>query len=356
MNEVKSQVGAFAWRWKFVLVCLGYFLVTTSAHVALRGNDIMSKDEQDLQTENDNDQQQERQQKPYRELQTNDAMREKFQMEKAKFYEKLKMDYGEYTDALFLADHPTIPDKQSSIGRTTFLTDVPNANVSWTRLVRKMTIKIADARANKGTKFVWATGGHSASAGHGNLFEESYTNVLDRAATSIFQSVGIDFHARSYAMGGTSSGLEIASCTKEVFGIDVDLVSWDYGMCDGRDYNRMEMFARRVALIPTMPAVVALNPSKDGGRKGVMEHMTNLGMTALVMNDKTVTDRFAILPNCAEIDQDAIDILPKYVKYFQCGGGVENGEVCGAHKWTDTGDSVCETRKFRTSWHPGWYV
>eukprot|EP00977_Amphora_coffeiformis_P003270 scaffold609_cov170-Amphora_coffeaeformis.AAC.24 len=342
MSQVKSQVrgGVFAWRWMFVLVCLGYFFVTTSAQ-GLRGNDnsIMSKEDEEQQTEQ------------HRELQTGDAMREKFQMEKAKFFEKLEVDYGEFTDALFLADHPTIPDKQSSLGRITFMTAVPNANVSWTRLVRKMAIKIADA---KETKFVWATGGHSASAGHGNLFEESYTNVLDRAAAPIFQSVGIEFHARSYAMGGTPSGLEIASCAKEVFGTDVDLVSWDYGMCDGREYNRNELYARRVAMIPTMPAVVSLNPGRDGGRRGVMEHLTNLGMTALVMNDKELTDRFALLPNCAEIDQDTIDALPKYVKYFQCGGGVENGEVCGAHKWTDTGDDQCEKRKFRTSWHPGW--
>ena len=306
----------------------------------------MSKDEEEQDRKTGQQQQQ-------RDLQTTAAMREKFQMEKAKFYEKLQMNYGEYMEALFVADHPTIPDQKTSIGRITFMTAVPNANVSWTRLVRKMAIKIADAQE---TKFVWATGGHSASAGHGNLFEESYTNVLDVAAAPIFQSVGIDFHARSYAMGGTASGLEIAACAKEVFGTDVDLVAWDYGMCDGRDYNRFEFYARRVALIPTMPAVVALNPSKDTGRTGVMEHMTNLGMTALAMNNKALTDRFAALPNCAEVDQETIDGLPKYLKYFQCSGGVENGEVCGEHKWTFTGDDVCEKRKFRTSWHPGWYV
>ena len=52
-------------------------------------------------------------------------------------------------------------------------------------------------------KYVWATGGHSASAGHGNLYNESYTAYLERDAQPIFESIGIDFEGRNYAMGGT---------------------------------------------------------------------------------------------------------------------------------------------------------
>ena len=53
------------------------------------------------------------------------------------------------------------------------------------------------------SKFVWAAGGHSASAGHGNLFNESYTAYLDYFITPIFKSIGIEFVPRNYAMGGT---------------------------------------------------------------------------------------------------------------------------------------------------------
>lgn len=351
MNGLKSQVGAFAWRWKFVLLWWGYFLVLTGAQTALRGKNApeMSEKEETMVTTTEHQQR--------RDLQT-DSLRENFQMAKARFYDKLKVDYGEYATAIFDDDHPTIPDKKTSIGRTAFIQTVPNANVSWTRLVRKVAIKIGDAKGanTEGSRFVWATGGHSASAGHGNLFLESYTNVLDRNAAPIFQSVGIDFTARPYAMGGTASGVEIAVCAKEIFGNDVDMVSWDYGMCDGRDHQRMELYARRIALIPTMPAVVALNPGKDRGRVGVVRHLTDRGMTALAMDHGTVNSRISKFPNCADMEKDAIDQLPKYVQYFQCAGGVENGQVCGAHKWTDTGDATCEKRKFRTSWHPGWYV
>jgi hypothetical protein len=52
-------------------------------------------------------------------------------------------------------------------------------------------------------KYVWATGGHSAAAGHGNLFNESYTAFMTRAVEHVFGSIGIQFVGRNYAMGGT---------------------------------------------------------------------------------------------------------------------------------------------------------
>jgi hypothetical protein len=53
-------------------------------------------------------------------------------------------------------------------------------------------------------KYIWATGGHSAAAGHGNLYNESYTMFLTRAVEHVFGSIGIEFVGRNYAMGGTS--------------------------------------------------------------------------------------------------------------------------------------------------------
>ena len=53
-------------------------------------------------------------------------------------------------------------------------------------------------------QYVWATGGHSAAAGHGNMFNESYTAYMERDLKPIFSALGIDFTGRNYAMGGTS--------------------------------------------------------------------------------------------------------------------------------------------------------
>ena len=54
------------------------------------------------------------------------------------------------------------------------------------------------------SSFVWVTGGHSAAAGHGNLYNESYTAYMERAVKGVFGAVGIDFIGRNYAMGGMS--------------------------------------------------------------------------------------------------------------------------------------------------------
>ena len=88
---------------------------------------------------------------------------------------------------------------------------------------------------------------HHITAGHGNLFNESYTAFLERNGKEIFASVGMDFEGRNYAMGGTPSGWEIGTCIEEIFGLDIDMLSWDYGMVDGRGYDRMEK-------IPMTPA------------------------------------------------------------------------------------------------------
>ena len=46
--------------------------------------------------------------------------------------------------------------------------------------------------------YIWATGGHSASAGHGNLYNESYTAFMERDLKDVFGYIGIDFQARKY--------------------------------------------------------------------------------------------------------------------------------------------------------------
>ena len=52
-------------------------------------------------------------------------------------------------------------------------------------------------------KYTWATGGHSASAAHGNLYNESYTAYMEDDLKDVFGSIGIEFEGRNYAMGGS---------------------------------------------------------------------------------------------------------------------------------------------------------
>jgi hypothetical protein len=85
------------------------------------------------------------------------------------------------------------------------------------------------------SKFVWATGGHSAAAGHGNLYNETYTAMLEQAAKGVFKAVGIELDARNYAMGGMKSAPEVALCQESIFGTDADVITWDFGACISLD-------------------------------------------------------------------------------------------------------------------------
>lgn len=51
-------------------------------------------------------------------------------------------------------------------------------------------------------KYVFANGGHSSAAGHGNPYNQSYTAVLTDDLKPIFKAIGIDFIGRNYAAGG----------------------------------------------------------------------------------------------------------------------------------------------------------
>jgi hypothetical protein len=169
-----------------------------------------------------------------------DLLRLQFQAAREQYIHQLHVDYGaENVENMFFTT--TTKEEESggqpqnrvqhtttwSVGRTIYQSPSGPDGPSWHRIVRKVAKKILQSHLllskdkKKHTTFVWASGGHSAAAGHGNFFNESYTAVLGRNVRNMFAAVGLRFEARNMAMGGTPSGHEIASCVKEVFGADV---------------------------------------------------------------------------------------------------------------------------------------
>lgn len=214
------------------------------------------------------------------------------------------------------------------------------------------------------TKFTWATGGHSASAGHGNFFRESYTATMGRALAPIFKHIGLEFEARNYAMGGTDCADEISLCMNQIFGRDIDAISWDYGMTDGREIWKMTMYAYKAAGISriadsySMPAKIAHRPAffaihQSNGHNTVVKNMHELGMTTLAY-DNNVMKEYVIpaIPDMVGLSESQIESLPSHLQYYKCDGALESGDPgCKEHKWNAT---YCNKRKARTSWHPGW--
>jgi hypothetical protein len=184
------------------------------------------------------------------------------------------------------------------------------------------------------------------------MWRESYTAVLTRGVQDIFAACGINFVGRNYAMGGTSSGAEIAVCSKEIYGMDFDVLVWDTGMTDGSEYFRMLMYFLRAGILAHQPAVVALHLGRDSGRVKAVQAAEDTGIPAFLMDemeDRAIQDA---IPDTFGLSDAEIAEMPDFVRNFRCGKQVENGDPgCKDLKFNST---MCNGRKFRVSWHPGW--
>lgn len=311
-----------------------------------------------------------------------------------KLVDKLKVDYGEEYFAKIFLDNDG-----KSRGRTAFLSSGLEESqssdaaegVSLKRLKRKLKMKVLEAQLSvqrelesfgdcdckSGTKmstrtrhlegnqqdladhhgqFIWATGGHSSAAGHGNLFNESYTAVLERDMADIFGSIGISMEARNFAMGGTNSAPELALCSEAIFGTDVDVISYDYCMTDGRNWDKKGMFASRGAgLNPGRPVIIDMFIDKFVERRVLeLKKLEERGLAGLYMNSEMFrTDMKDGIPDTFGLTTEQINALPPFVRHFKCQDVLEKGDpTCEEMKFDK--DLVCPDRHFMSSWHPGW--
>lgn len=203
------------------------------------------------------------------------------------------------------------------------------------------------------SKVVWATGGHSAAAAHGNLFNESYTAFMERDMQDVFGSIGIGFEARNYAMGGTGSAPEMALCFEEVFGTDLDFFSWDYGMLEAGSAERLLHYGYRGGISrgrPTMVGIRVGDSSDRGSREGLLAFLEDLGMPVFYQNHDSWSLMKDAIPETQGLGKDELQALPEFVRNFKCGDALETGDpFCAEDKYS----SICPDRIGKANWHPG---
>ena len=277
------------------------------------------------------------------------TMKDDFQLAKAKFLQQLEKDYSStYMEALF--------HKDFQVGTSFLRSPSSQEGPAGTRLVHQLARKIltttlsSSTSDNKSHRFVWVTGGHSSAAGHGNFYNESYTAVLGQSAAGLFASVGLELETKNYAMGGTSSGKEVTLCMESIFGQELDVLAWDYGMTDGSDFEKVQHFCYRAnALHPSHPACVAIvsNGRTARGRQEVLRKVEASGGTSLIVDSAVHEEVIRAVP-----DSVSTTDLPPLLASFKCGKQVEEGEPdCRSKKYTRNG--TCDRRKFQVRWHPG---
>mmetsp|Transcript_27569 Transcript_27569/g.67041 ORF Transcript_27569/g.67041 Transcript_27569/m.67041 type:complete len:747 (-) Transcript_27569:31-2271(-) len=302
----------------------------------------------------------------------------------------LRQDYGEYFDRMFINVNGTTKD-----GGTAYFGMRPAdlGGPSRGRMKRKMKIKVlkmmASVRATEinlhgcdcvgktGSvnsevdksllndipdffeKYVFANGGHSNAAGHGNMYSEAYTAVFGRDVRPLWEAIGIEMIDRNYAMGAMSSNPFMSTCVKEVFGTDVDFLSWNYGMTDGKTYSAAH-YIYRGAMLPSRPAFVFVDwmPGAGLGRSFVE---VGLSMFRSRLDGNPVANLPEMTPDGIPISDQEAQKIPKMARNLKCNRRLEGKDLCFGNKWScnekiqaDGVDCICPHIGKRSSWHMGY--
>lgn len=176
--------------------------------------------------------------------------------------------------------------------------------------------------------------------------------VLNDRAKDLLSTVGLNLVVRPYGRGGATSAPELAACAKEIYGRDIDIITWDFSMTDGRTHWRIEFFAHRVHVLPNHPVLLVLHAGIDAARKELVEHLTDQGLTTLRQDEAYLVGKQLEFPDSRGLDDAALHDLTDHVRYYRCGYGIETGGACNTYRFTQNG--TCDDRENRNHWHHGW--
>ena len=112
---------------------------------------------------------------------------------------------------------------------------------SWNALVKRILHAIMTEDV-----FVFAMGGHSAAAGHGNHFQQSYTLQVQWILEAVFARLGVRHIARNFGNGGLGT-IHNSMAAADIYGHDVDMIMWDSGMTEKPKEN-IELMHRQALI------------------------------------------------------------------------------------------------------------
>jgi len=110
--------------------------------------------------------------------------------------------------------------------------------------------------------FVMAFGGYSITVGRGNFFQQSYPFVMENILKDLVQrGLKMNFTVRNAAIGGTPS-FPYGWCMSNLLGDDADVVSWEFGLNEGRDADGLESYVRHAMSMPHSPKFLLMDNLK----------------------------------------------------------------------------------------------
>ena len=124
-------------------------------------------------------------------------------------------------------------------------------------------------------------GGSSVTAGHDNLFSQSFSHVLGRTMSPLLDAAGVELIVRNSAMGGTSD-MPYSYCAARHLGEDADLVVWEWmmfqGPCDQSGFTCSKEIYLRQAFMQCNRAATTLfrygdprEPNRDANESSIQD-------------------------------------------------------------------------------------
>jgi hypothetical protein len=216
-------------------------------------------------------------------------------------------------------------------------------NRSWEGLKRRLLHAIMTEDS-----FVFSMGGHSAAAGHGNHFQQSYTLQVAWILEPIFARLGVKHQSRNYGNGGLGT-IHNALGAGSIYGPDVDVLMWDSEMTEKSDQD-LDLFARQGLL---------------GGRKvpflwSLKPNILQLWHERADVDVGTHGTGRAGLPFASTVEE--LENTPWAARYMACHADIKK-DFCDPAKyngtcWIDRTDFTPTTPQKkvpsgRAGWHPG---
>ena len=199
--------------------------------------------------------------------------------------------------------------------------------------------------------FTVVMGGHSAAAGHGNHFSQSYMMQFHHVMEPIFERLGVKLITRNMAQGGLGT-IQNALGAMSIYGDEIDVIIWDSHMTEGGGAD-FDLFCRQALLgSKRAPFILGL-----GAEFPVLQMLHN---NAGADVGGVGSGRIGV-----PITQDEVQVntLPWAAQYLAC--APDRNDLCSnpANKyrtkcWIERDDVTPPTPQrahadSQVSWHPG---
>jgi hypothetical protein len=124
--------------------------------------------------------------------------------------------------------------------------------------------------------FLFAFGGYSVTVGRGNYFSQSFPLVMERILQRPFSILGIELKVRNAAIGGIPS-FPYGFCMNNFWGMDADVVSWDYSMNEaGGKPEGLEAYIRHAMGLDRAPKLIVKDTHMAEARRNILKQCVHV--------------------------------------------------------------------------------